>query len=181
MAETKTAKRYSKALFDLAIELDRLDLIKDDLANLGTFLEESTELSRFLVDPLLPLKKKESIFKELFTSKIDPLALRFILFLIEKKRIDLLQKCCGTFETLYLEFKGILRVRVFAAKNLTKDQLASIKTRLKEKLKKEIEIDLLLDSKLLGGFKIVVGDQVYDFSLKAQLQKIKHSIIYSTN
>ena len=178
MAEIQTAKRYSKALFDLAAEQDQLDLIREDLANVEKFLKESVDLSRFLQDPLLPQEKKKSIFEMLFKDKIDALTLRFILFLIEKNRSGIISQCCIAFESLYFDFKGILQVKILAAKNLTKDQLASIKTKLKEKLNKEIETDLLLDSKLLGGFKIIIGDQVFDFSLKTQLLKIKQNIIY---
>ena len=177
MAKTKTAKRYAKALFDLALETGRLDRIWGDLTSLSQIIQDSVELVHFLEDPLLSAHRKRSILIELFEDKLDRLTFQFIVFLVDKKRITLLQPCCTAFDDLYYKYKGILRVSIISAKPLSDKHTASIDNKLKEKFQKEIESCVIVDPKLLGGFRIIVGDQVLDFSLQTQLQRIKQNII----
>ena len=177
MAKIKTAKRYAKALFEIALDTNTLDRVGDDLGSLISIIEGSVDLAHFLQDPLLSIDRKTAIFSTLLKDSLDPLTFRFILFLIEKKRIGLLQECCAAFDELFYQHKGILKVFIVSAKELNPSQLDSINSKLKAKFQKEIESHVSINSSLLGGFKIIVGDHVLDFSLECQLQKIKQNII----
>ena len=177
MAKTKVARRYAKALFDLALEKGRLDSVWDDLGSLHSIIQESVKLSHFLQDPLLPVERKSSIFSILLKDKLDTLSFQFVLFLVEKKRINLLQACCVSFDELYYDYKGILKVSIISAKELSAVQIDAINNNLKANFDKKIESSVVVNPSLLGGFKIIVGDQVLDFSLGTQLQRIKHNII----
>ena len=161
----------------MAEDSDRLDRVSDDLRSLRAIMQESTELAHFLEDPLLSTERKTSIFSALLQDKLEPLTFQFVLFLIEKKRIDLLQHCCTAFDDLYYDYKGILKVAIISSREMGADQIEAINQRLKEKFHKEIESHVSVNPSLLGGFKIVVGDQVLDFSLETQLQRIKQNII----
>ena len=177
MAETKIARRYAKALFDLADDTHRLDRVWDDLKSLLSLTQESVELDHFLQDPLLSIERKTSIFSTMLRDKIDSLTFQFVLFLVEKKRIGLLEQCCIAFDELYYEFKGILKVAIISAKEMGSDEVESINQKLKANFDKEIESKVRVNPALLGGFRIIVGDQVLDFSLETQLQRIKKNII----
>ena len=177
MAKTKTARRYAKALFNLALDKDRLDRVWDDLESLHALIQESVELGHFLQDPLLSIERKSSIFSLLLKEKLNILSYQFVLFLAEKKRINLLKLCCVAFDELYHEHKGILKVSIISARKLNAGQLEAINDKLKENFQKEIKSSVAINPSLLGGVRIIVGDQVLDFSLETQLQRIKQNII----
>ena len=177
MAKIRIARRYAKALFDLADDSNQLDRVWDDLKSLSSITKESAELAHFLQDPLLSTERKTVIFSTMLKDKLDALTLKFVLFLVEKKRIGLLQHCCTAFDDLYYLNRGILKVAIISAMEMGTDQINSIKQKLKEKFQKEIESHVSINPSLLGGFKVIVGDQVLDFTLETQLQRIKKNII----
>ncbi len=177
MANIKVSRRYAKALFDLTIETGNLDRVWDDLKSLNQIIQDSFELTHFLEDPLLSAERKSSILAILLKDKLDRLTYQFVVFLVEKKRITLLQPCCAAFDDLYYQHNEILRVSIISAKALSDEQTVSINSKLKAKFNKKIESCVIVDPELLGGFRIIIGDRVFDFSLQTQLQKIKQNII----
>ena len=170
------AKRYAKALFDLANEQNQIDSIYKDIQSLFEIIQSSTDLVRFLKDPLIPLKTQQSILRQIFESKVESLTLRFLIFLAEKDRLNLLKEICESFEEIYFDHKGIVRAKITAFGELSKTQLSDLVHHLKLKLRKEIQPQLIIDRSILGGLKIQIADDIQDFSFLTQLEKIKKQL-----
>ena len=177
MPDPKVAKRYSSALFNTAEETNQIEAVRDELNSLGALLNETDELKEFFQNPLYSTEQRSQIIKSLFENKLGALTYKFILFLEKKKRLDLIQDICSTFNDLYFEKEGIVKATIVSAIELSNEQIASIKDQLNKKLNKKIETDNHTDPTLLGGFKVIVGDHVLDCSLATQLNRIKHNII----
>ncbi len=177
MATTKSSKRYAKALFDLSVDNGRLDQVSTDVKALRALVLNSKELTHFLEDPLLTVERRSAILQSLFQGKIEPLVYQFILFVEEKNRIAFLADICEKFDELFYDYKGIIRVRIISAVELTSDQTEAISAKLREKFGKEIEPHGIVDPSILGGFRVVIGDQVFDHSLINQLNRVKQNII----
>ena len=177
MAALTVAKRYAKAMFELASEVKQLDPVHRDLQGLGELIRGSVEVVHFLEDPLMSAERRSAVLRSLFESKLEPVVFRFLLFLEEKKRLTLLESICSIFDELYHEHKGIVRVKIISTMPLTDDQLHQIETNLNRKCGKSVESEVVIDPSLLGGFRIVIEDEVLDFSLQTQLDRVKYSII----
>ncbi len=177
MAESNVAKRYAKALFDLAIETNRLDAVCEDMRALRTILAQTPALARFLDDPLMKPERREVILRAIFESDLEALVFRFMLFLEAKHRMAILADTCSAVDALYDEHKGILKVSVISARELAADQVTAIEERLHQLTDKTIETRVTIDPALLGGFKVILGDRVLDFTLQRQLSNIKRKII----
>ena len=149
----KIAKRYALALFDLAEQKKHVDHVYEDMA---AALESIHVLAK---------------------QKVDPLTAQFLEFLVQKGRLGLLTVIAQEFENLYFEYKEILKVKIISAQELNNDQIKSIASRLKARFNKTIQHDLEIDPRLIGGFKVQVGDTIYDYSIQTQLEKFKNQIL----
>jgi F-type H+-transporting ATPase subunit delta len=179
MAQSKASKRYSRALFDLAQERGRLDQVFGDCRSLRELIAQSAEVEAFLENPLIATERRRVVLEKLFKERLDVLSFQFLLFLDEKDRLNLLAQICDYFEDFYYELKRILKVKVVSARALTAEHVAAISERLKVRFDREIDSQVSLDATLLGGFRVIVGDQVLDYSLQTQLLEFNQKVIHA--
>ncbi|CUS89612.1 ATP synthase, F1 delta subunit, partial [Candidatus Kryptonium thompsonii] len=101
MANIRIAKRYAKALIEIAEELKKLDRITQDVQLIDSMIRSSRDLQLFLKSPIIREDKKREIIQEIFAdSRVDPIVLKFILLLVEKKREDLLHDIVKVYQEL---------------------------------------------------------------------------------
>jgi len=171
------AKRYAQALFDLSCETKECETVSRDLLKIQKLINESDEFVTFLHNPVISLDTRQTILKGILKNKIKPLTRKFILFLNIKNRLRLLSNICQVFEKLYLELKGIIRVKITSSTTINDSQVKEISKHLKSRLKKNIEPTVFKDPSILGGIKIQDGDTIYDYSLSTQLEQFKKNLI----
>jgi F-type H+-transporting ATPase subunit delta len=177
MANPKAAKRYAKAVFELAREEGRTDPVREDLAALRRLLAESPELRDFLGNYMLAPARRVQLLGRLFEAHIDRLSLRFLLFLEEKKRMALLPEILDHFAKLADAGAGVLKATITSAKPLDEAQLASIRERLRRRHGKDVQTVAQLDPTLLGGFQIQMGDAIEDYSISTQLATLHRRFV----
>ena len=85
MAGTKSAIRYAKALLDLAVESNKLDVVEQNMTLLIQTSEETRDLSVFLNSPLIKADKKIAIIHEIFKS-FDKITVDFLSLVINNGR-----------------------------------------------------------------------------------------------
>ena len=175
----KAAKRYAQALFELSIQQNTLDPVHKEINKILNLISTTKELSAFLKDPELSPEQRQKIVDVLFKDHAHPLIYKLLCLLIRKNRLDLLESVSEIFVNLYIEYKNILLVTVTAPESLAEDQIQSICHKLKSRLNKEIQPTAEVDPKLIGGFKLQLGDLIYDFSIQTQLEKFKQNVIHA--
>jgi len=170
-------QRYTQAIFNLSREADELDAVHRDLQQIDKLIDASEELAAFLLNPVIPSQTRQEILESIFKGKIEALTFRFILFLESKKRLYCLKDICKVFEKLYLDLKGIVKVKIETGIALNKDQVNEVCKHLKSRLNADIEPHFKVEPTMLGGIKLRKGDQVYDCSLRMQLEQFRKQII----
>lgn len=177
VGNSKVAKRYAIALFELAQEEKSLDKVALDMAGIKASLDGSLELREFVRNPIFKEEERIAIVQKVFEKRAQPLVLKFLLFLIAKSRLSVLKEIAQAFEDAYLAHKNILRVTIQSARTIEPNQMKALTLKLKERLGKEILSEVIVDKKILGGFKIKTNNLVFDGSLKTQLDKFQESVI----
>mgnify|MGYP001573902141 CR=1 FL=1 len=175
---SRAAKRYAKALFNLARETGQMDAVRDDLAALQSLALESSELSRFLADTHWSRRARAELLKNLFSNRLQPLSYRFLVFLESKRRLGLLEPICASFLGLHDDMKGIVRGRLTSAFALEPTDVTAISARAEPGAGGALRLDVNVDTGLLGGFKLRVGDVVHDLSLAGQLRALRQRLVY---
>ncbi len=177
MINIRILKAYGRAFFETALDEGRLEQVCRDLKAIGATLRSSDELSAFLQNGSINEEKKASIFESLFSGKIDHLTLKLVHFLGRRRRLRIIGALADYFETLYDAHAGIARIVITSAFPLSAPQVKGISDKFASRLGKRIEAELRTDPALLGGFKVAVGDTVYDYSVSHQLEEIYDRMI----
>jgi len=172
------ANRYSKALFQAALEQNKVDRIAEDSEMLQALINSNPELRDLLLNPLIPYRKRIDLLTQLFKDKVDSLTFDFIMLISAKKRTAFLGEITQNFADRVLTHKGIMPGVIRSATKLSESQRREIEKKVEDMTGKNIVFTEEIDSDLVGGFVIRVKDTVIDLSIKGQLEKLKQKLIH---
>ncbi|MCK4463176.1 MAG: ATP synthase F1 subunit delta [Candidatus Omnitrophica bacterium] len=169
--------RYAQALFRYAKENNIEDDIKNEYESLCSVFEEHPDYKKIFVSPHLTRKEKIELVEDLKKNlNLSDAFTSFLKVLVEANRFAIIRGVFLKYKDLYALKKGIIRVNVYSAKDLLREKIEELKSILKKRFRKEIEIKNIVDEEILGGLKIEVEDSLIDASLKGKLNGIKESI-----
>ena len=177
MARTAAARRYAKALFELAKESGRVAEIGGELASIGDLLEGNAELHNVLFRPLHPVAQRRAVLDGV-TERLgaSPTVRSFFSLLIDQRRLVDFPAIRDEFERLASEDAGLRRAEIVSAGALRDDQLERLRRALSNRTGSEVEITVRVDPSLLGGVIAKVGDLVFDGSLRTQLRQLRANL-----
>lgn len=174
MSVSRISSRYAKSLMDLALERQELEAVHNDMQG---FLEatKNRDLYLLLKSPIVNPDKKMSILTALFGGKAGKTTMAFFDIIIRKGREMYLPEIAADFMAQYKQHMRISTVHIITAAPLSENALEEIKERL---LKSQITMDKVdiiqkVDSSLIGGFIIEVGDKRYDASVSHKLEQFR--------
>ncbi len=171
------ARRYAKALIDLAREQGKVDEVGEDLAKITKVFSESHDLANAFSDPTVSTQVKgEVLEKVLEKSNIQNLTLKFLQVLLEKHRILGLKEINQAYTEYADNLANRMRARVVTAVPLDKDEEKNVRAALERMSGKEVVVEMEVDESLLGGMVAYMDGQVYDGSLSNQLHQVKESL-----
>jgi F-type H+-transporting ATPase subunit delta len=173
---SKIATPYARALFDFSVEKNIMHQITADFQNLETFLNESPELMQYFNNPIVNSNAKGEILTKALKSEVNTETFKFLMILVKRGRINLLQSVISNYLELVYETASIKMVEVSTAFAFTNLQKNTLIQKLKELTNaREIRLVITVDPNLIGGFLIKTESKVIDFTIKNQLEKLaKH-------
>lgn len=174
MKGTKSAIRYAKALLELAIEQNKVDLVLKDMEFFVNSGENNYDLLVFLKSPVIKTDKKLNVLNELY-SHFDVLSKSFIQLITKNRREAILPVIASSFIDLVKSHKNIISVTLISATQLSKESKDKILSKVK--VSGTIELKEEIDSTLIGGFIVRIGDIQVDASVNSQLKKLKIDLI----
>jgi F-type H+-transporting ATPase subunit delta len=150
--------------------------ITSDINNLREILNDTKELSEYLNNPLVQLKVKHSIVKKVITPQVSEHTSKFLMLLIDRKRISFLGPITERYLELVYELANIKIIEVISATKINEEQQQLLINKLQVMTKsKEIKLIITLDPSLIGGFLIKTNSQIIDLTVKGQLRELaKH-------
>jgi F-type H+-transporting ATPase subunit delta len=176
MSQEIVSKRYAKALFEAGLEKQKLDQIVQDLVHVQDAFQQSSHLHDFLSHPSTTLDQKRDIMEKLF-KKIDPLILHFLYVVLDHSRENLLHEVIDIFHELVNQEKGRAEICVISPFPIGKGEHKKLVAAFQAILGKEIVIkEVEIDTSLLGGVVVKVGDRIFDGSLKTKLQNFQERL-----
>lgn len=175
---TATARRYAKALFDLARHEKQLGPIRERLEQTDRMIRTQAELLDLCRNPLYNLDEKKQILGSL-GDRIGnpPLLRRFMDLLVQKNRLRELPEIAKLFGALVDEAQGLEHVRVRVARSLSKEEETGLKKKLETILKRDLDLIVESDPSLIGGIVVHTGNRVYDGSVKNMFQGLRRELV----
>ncbi|MFZ6771580.1 F0F1 ATP synthase subunit delta [Undibacterium sp. SXout7W] len=171
MAELATiARPYAEALFRVA-QTGNLSAWSDLVAEMAQ-AGAHPDVQALAHNPKISAKQKAEIFMSALKSPVTAEATNFINTLADYDRLTLLPEIAFQFHALKNAFDGAADAEVTSAFELSAAQLTELASTLEKKFGRKLHPTVKVDSALIGGVRIVVGDQVLDTSVRAKLQRM---------
>ena len=174
MAELATiARPYAEALFKASAS---------DLAGTAAWLDEiaavasNVQLQQFASNPKI---SDEQIFDVVAGVKptLTDAAKNFLRTVIDNGRLSVLPEIARQFRVLKNTRSGTSDATVYSAFALEGEALADLAITLEKRFDRKLNLTVELDPALIGGVRVVVGDEVLDTSVKARLEQMKVALI----
>ncbi len=172
------ARRYAKALVNLAENEKDLDNTGKHLNSITEVYKENLELRQVLSDTKVSSGIKLEILKDVLSKiKVSNLVDTFSRYLLAKRRIDFLPDIERAFNLLLQEKLGRIEANVTTASELPKDTVKKLVDAISSYSGKEIEVNVTIDPSIIGGIVTRIGSTVIDGSIQTYLNQIRQSII----
>lgn len=176
MANETVARRYAVAIFQLASEQRAVDPIGKDLHLLSDAVYEDETTKRFFLSPVIERGQKERVLATAFAGKAHEVALHTLLLLVRKRRESLLKEIVRQYDVLQMEARGAEPLTVTSAKPLSPDELTALVSRLEKIYGKTFDVTQSVDSNLIGGVRIMMGDRLIDGSVEGRLAELSRTL-----
>ncbi|MGF6953270.1 F-type H+-transporting ATPase subunit delta [Neobacillus sp. B4I6] len=177
MSNSMVAKRYALALFQIAKETQALGVIEEELRVVKEVVQYNPELKNILNSSKLSIEEKKEIIKASFAT-VNVNVLNTMLILIDRHREDQIVDVANEFLELANDEMGIAEAKVYSTRELTDAEREAISSVFAAKVgKKSLKIENIVDSNLLGGIRLRIGNRIYDGSLRGKLDRLERKLL----
>lgn len=175
MKGTRAAKRYAKAILDLAKEKNSADTVFTDMQQISQTIAKSEDLANMLKSPVINSSVKKASLKEIFKSAGEITQGSFDV-LIENGRINILDLVARNYIVRYNTLNKSQEAIVTSAVPLTPELEEKILAKVKELTGTGAKIKNVVNKDIIGGFVLRVGDLQYDASVSRNLNRLKREL-----
>lgn len=178
MAELATiARPYAEALFETAApDLNGTAVWLDVLAAIAS----NVQLQAYAGNPGVTAAQTFEVISGVVESqkvRLTESAINFLRVVIDNGRLGVLPEIASQFRALKNAQSGSSDATVYSAFALDDAALADLVTTLEKRFEKKLNLKVQLEPDLIGGVRVVVGDEVLDTSVKARLEQMKVALI----
>ena len=171
MAELATVARpYAEALFRVAKQgnMAAWSELVSELAQVGS----NPDVQAFAANPNVTDTDMAATLAALVKSPMTPEANNFVRMLVENGRVSLLPEIGEQFQVLKNADAGAADAEITSAFEISNAQVAQLVASLEKKFGRKLNPTVSVDPALIGGVRVVVGDEVLDTSVRAKLQQM---------
>lgn len=165
-------KIYSQALFDLGIEGDSLDTLKDELFQLSALFEQEPGLIKLLSAPTVTMGEKFALLERVFKDRLSQTMYNFLCVLTEKNRTRYLVRISQAFKEKYYAHSGMVEISVTTAAPMKDTLRDKLLVKLEQITGKKVTLVEKTDPTLLGGIVLHYGNTEMNASVKARLEAV---------
>ena len=170
-------KSYAVALFELANEAKKLELYQEETKAISNILKDNKEFLNLLTNQFINKDDKKQLLDNVFKNKVDVMVLNFLKLLVDKQRFNITLDVFKEFNSLANDYRGIKEGILYTASLLDEAKVKAIEAKIAQKIGKKVELTMVKDETLIGGFKVVISDLVIDNSIKNKLESLKNDLV----
>jgi F-type H+-transporting ATPase subunit delta len=174
--DTTVASRYAHGLFILTEKRGETVRALEDLKVLLVALKPGSRVGNFLASPGVRLADKREALKRGLAPLVARTVLLFLDLLLRKKRLGEFALVVSAFEALVEKAQGVQRAHVVSAVPLSDAESQRLHVELERHTRSKIRLTSEVDSDLIGGALVRIGDHVIDRSVATLLRAIQEQL-----
>jgi F-type H+-transporting ATPase subunit delta len=164
-------RMYARALYAAAKDKDRVQQLREELADFAEIERQVPELRELLRNPQLEHHVKAAALEELLGGE-EELLRNFLMLLAEKGRAGEVEEIAREFERLAAEEEGILDVELTTAVELSDDEARDVIGQIEKASGRKVEATRRVDPDLIGGLVLQAGSMRLDASVRGRLNRL---------
>jgi len=169
------AKRYAKALFEVAQQQKVVSEVQEQLKLIVQALEQDADIEKFLSVPSIAPEQKIAVLKAAFGDRVSTLVFNTVQILITRRRQDIIAEVYAAYTKVAGDSLGQAHATVYSAQALSDAELANVAAQFGQLTGKAIIAEQIVEPSLLGGVQVRIGDRLYDGSLSGKLERLQKS------
>jgi F-type H+-transporting ATPase subunit delta len=178
MRKTTLVQRYGLGLTRALEDEAEFQAVLGELRDMTGLFFSPGELQRFLASPFVAKSKKSQALRDILARAVlRPKTGRFILLLLDKNRLELLPEIVEVLPRLWNDRQGVVTARVASAVPLSEAQKEKLRERMEALEGRPVSLSFVIDPRLIAGLTVTKGHQVYDGSLRGQVEKLRQIIV----
>lgn len=179
MTHRTAARRYARALLDVAVRDGDPQRVEQDLQAFADLITGHPALARVLTNPAVPAARKRLVVSELLgrADGLSPMVGKLLLLLAERDRLIMLSDLLDAYRERLREHLQIVRAEITTALALPADRMQALEARLADATGKRVSLSARVDPTIIGGVVTRIGSVVYDGSVARQLARLKERLV----
>ncbi len=172
------SKTYGEALFELAVEENKVDVFTEEISAILDILKQNPEFLQLLNHPKISKEEKLKVVENVFGGKVEKEILGFLNIIVAKERNKELESILVYFLDEVKAMKGVGVCYVTTPMELKDAQKEAVVKKLLETTGfKTMEMHYSVDESLIGGMVIRIGDRVVDSSILTKLSNLEAQLL----
>src|SRR4030042_5657137 len=171
MAVTTSIKRYAQAVFEIALESNKLKEWQSNLTKIAKLVQDD-EFVSLAENPKIQFDMKTKLVQERL-GKINPMALNLVYLIISKGKLKTASLISEEYDRLLNEHYGIINAEVTTAVPLDSKEIERLGQNLEALVGKKVSMDVQVNPDILGGFIARIDDSLIDGSVRNRLAMLK--------
>jgi F-type H+-transporting ATPase subunit delta len=168
------ARRYARAVFEIALEKKELDKWQSDLKQIAA-LGDDADFMAVIENPKVGFDKKEKLLAEVLKD-VTPLARNLVYLLVSRGRFSMIGDIAAEYHRLLDGYRGIEHAEVVTAVPLDAKEKKKLEEHLGEVIGKKVVLESSVDPSLVGGMIARVGGKLLDGSTHSRLLALKKEL-----
>lgn len=174
--ESKVAKRYAQALFNIAVKDDVVLSVESDLDAIKSLIGTDKSFHSFLFSPKVGREEKVAIADKLFSDRVTALTMHMLRLMLVKRREGEFEQMCEEFVKLRREFGNTIFADITSAETLDESLKSKLIAKLETQTGKRVEARYRVDASLIGGVRVAYDNYVLDGSVRGSFNRLRDSL-----
>lgn len=167
--------RYGQALFSLASDKNQVLEYQEEMKAWEEIFKDNEEFYTILQSAFISQKERKEILKKTLKGMNEDI-LHLLFVVIDNNRVDLIPDIFIAFNSLCNEMKGVKEGIIYSPFALKKEQISQIEKKISTLENNKVDLRNQIDKSLIGGVKVVIGDHIYDDSIKHHIDELKSNL-----
>jgi F-type H+-transporting ATPase subunit delta len=177
MLANQLALKYAQAIYEVAAGKNMLSEVEQQLQTVEQTIREHQDLATLFYHPRVPAQAKKETVSRLFKQDLAEFVHNFLLLLVDKRREAALPVIISEYRKLANEARNMAEAEVITAMPLSAEEHAALARKLSSVTGKNMVLKTQIDTSILGGVIVKIGDKLIDGSVARQLAMMRNTLL----